>query len=307
MTSQSELFTMHRARIEARLSELMPPSATDSLQAAVRHSLLAPAKRVRALLMMIAAKELDGREERCLDLACSVEMIHAASLILDDLPVMDNAETRRGLPANHRVFGEATAILSAIGLLNRSYGVAASACDLTVDQRVEAIDVLHWAVGFDGLVRGQQDDLGDGRSVMTPSELERMYARKTGALFAAAAECGAIVAGKSALRPAMRAFGLDLGIGFQVLDDVLDARSTCARAGKDVDQDTGRVTFTSFLGINGAAAMARSKIEAALLAACRAATSAGGDGRLFTLFASRLAGTFSDLMPEFTSQLAVSV
>jgi geranylgeranyl diphosphate synthase type II len=220
---------------------------------------------------------------------------------------MDDAETRRGLPANHRVFGEATAILAAVGLLNRSYGVAAAAEDLTLEQRVEAINVLQWAVGFDGLVRGQQDDLADARCTMTNGELERMYARKTGALFAAAAECGAIIAQKPTMRAAMRSFGLDLGVGFQVLDDVLDARSTSDRAGKDVDQDNGRVTFASLLGVNGAAALGRAKIESALMTACNAASIAGSDGRMFTAFAARLASAFSDLMPEFTTELVVNV
>jgi geranylgeranyl diphosphate synthase, type II len=219
---------------------------------------------------------------------------------------MDDAETRRGLPANHRVFGEATAILAAVGLLNRSYGVAAAAQGLSLEQRVAAVDVLHWAVGLDGLVRGQQDDLADARATMTPMELERMYARKTGALFAAAAECGAIAAQKPALRAAMRGFGLDLGVGFQVLDDVLDARSTSDRAGKDVAQDKGRTTFASLLGVNGAAALARIKIENALTAACGASAAAGGDGHMFRAFAARLAGAFSDIMPEFRADLVVN-
>ncbi len=307
MSGQLEYFMKMRGRVEARLAELFPASsAGDPLQGSLRHSLLAPAKRVRAVLMMIAARELGGKEENALDLACSLEMLHAASLILDDLPAMDNAETRRGLPANHRVFGEATAILAAIGLMNQAYAVAAAAPGLSLEQRVAAIEVLTWAVGLDGLVRGQQDDLADARATMTPAELERMYARKTGALFAAAAECGAIVAKNSAARPAMRGFGLDLGVGFQMLDDVLDARSTCDRAGKDVDQDCGRTTFASLLGVKGAAALARAKIEGGVTSACVAARLAGGDGRMFTAFAARLAAAFSDLMPEFTGELAVN-
>ncbi|HZV21373.1 MAG TPA: polyprenyl synthetase family protein [Hyphomicrobiales bacterium] len=296
-----------RACVEARLSQLLPGNVSaDALQRALRYSLLAPAKRVRAVLMMITARELGGSEEKALDLSSSLEMIHAASLILDDLPAMDDAETRRGMPASHRVFGEATAILAAIGLLNRAYGVAAAAEGLTMDQRIAAIEVLHWAVGLDGLVRGQQDDLADARATMTAGELEKMYARKTGALFAAAAECGAIVAGKPLLRAAMRAFGLDLGVGFQMLDDVLDARATSERAGKDVDQDSGRTTFASLVGVNAAAALARAKIDGALEAARAAARSAGGDGGMFSAFAARLAGTFSDLMPEFSVALAVN-
>jgi geranylgeranyl diphosphate synthase type II len=307
MTAQLDYFAILRTRIEKRLSELVPTAAsTDKLQAALRHSLLAPAKRVRALLMMLTARELGGAGDHALDLACSLEMVHTASLIFDDLPAMDDAVTRRGLPANHIVFGEATAILAAVGLLNQSYGVAAASESLSLEQRVAAIDVLHWAIGLDGLVRGQQDDLADARATMSPSDLERMYARKTGALFAAAAECGAIAAKKPGLRAAMRSFGLDLGVGFQVLDDVLDARSTSDRAGKDVDQDSGRTTFASLVGVNAATSMARAKIESALAAGCRAAASVGGDGQMFRAFAERLAGAFSDLMPEFRAELAVN-
>jgi geranylgeranyl pyrophosphate synthase len=300
-------FAKLRARIEARLAELISPEVpAEPLEGALKYSLLAPAKRVRAVLMIVAARELGGKEEDALDLASALEMIHAASLILDDLPAMDDAETRRGLPASHRVFGEATAILAAIGLLNRSYGVAAAAERLSLDQRIAAIDVLQWAVGLDGLVRGQQDDLADSRASLTPAGLERMYARKTGALFAAAAECGAIIAKKPALRNVMRRFGLDLGVGFQILDDVLDARATADRAGKDVDQDNGRATFASLLGAGEAAALARAKIESALVAARAAAKSAGGDGHMFAAFAGRLASTFYDLMPEFPASLAAS-
>jgi geranylgeranyl pyrophosphate synthase len=307
MTGPLDQFTKLRARIEARLAELISPEVpAQPLEGALKYSLLAPAKRVRAVLMIVAARELGGKEEDALDLASALEMIHAASLILDDLPAMDDAATRRGLPANHRVFGEATAILAAVGLLNRSYGVAAAAEGLTLDQRIAAIDVLQWAVGLEGLVRGQQDDLADSRASLTPAELERMYARKTGALFAAAAECGAIIAEKPALRDVMRRFGLDLGVGFQILDDVLDARATADRAGKDVDQDNGRATFASLLGAGEAAALARAKIESALIAARAAAKSVGGDGHMFAAFAGRLASAFYDLMPEFPASVAAS-
>jgi geranylgeranyl pyrophosphate synthase len=307
MTGPLDQFAKLRASIEARLAELISPEVTaEPLEGALKYSLLAPAKRVRAVLMIVAARELGGKEEDALDLASALEMIHAASLILDDLPAMDDAETRRGLPANHRVFGEATAILAAVGLLNRSYGVAAAAEGLSLDQRIAAIGVLQWAVGLDGLVRGQQDDLADSRALLTTAELERMYARKTGALFAAAAECGAIVAEKPALRDVMRRFGLDLGVGFQILDDVLDARATADRAGKDVDQDNGRATFASLLGACEAAALARAKIESALIAARAAAKSAGGDGHMFAAFAGRLASAFYDLMPELPASVAAS-
>ncbi|WP_127077379.1 polyprenyl synthetase family protein [Rhodomicrobium lacus] len=307
MGGQLDVYMMLRAKIESRLAELVElDGPLDPLQGSLRHSLLAPAKRVRAVLTLVAARELGGRETDALDLACAVEMIHTSSLILDDLPCMDNAATRRGIPSNHRVFGEATAILASIGLMNRAYGVAAAAAKLSADQRAEAVGVLEWSVGLEGLVRGQHDDLADYRATMNEAQLETMYAQKTGALFAAAAECGAIVANNQAARPAMRKFGLDLGVGFQILDDVLDAHATSDRAGKDTSKDSGRTTFPSLLGVTEAAEIGRAKIEGGVGAAVAAAQAAGSDGRLFTAFASRLAEAFSELMPEFQGKLVVS-
>jgi len=307
MGGQLDTYMMLRAKIESRLAELVElDGPLDPLLGSLRHSLLAPAKRVRAVLTMIAARELGGKEGDALDLACAVEMIHTSSLILDDLPCMDNAATRRGIPSNHRVFGEATAILASIGLMNRAYGVAAVSPRLTCDQRTEAVGVLEWSVGLEGLVRGQHDDLADYRASMNEAQLERMYAQKTGALFAAAAECGAIVAKNQAARPAMRKFGLDLGVGFQMLDDVLDAHATSDRAGKDVSKDSGRTTFPSLLGVKAAAELGRIKIVGGVGAAVEAAEAAGSDGRLFKAFTSTLASAFEDLMPEFQGQLVAN-
>src|SRR5258708_26904789 len=125
MTVKLDYFEKLRARVEMRLGELVPTAVSaDPLKGAFRHSLLAPAKRVRALLMMITARELGGREENALDLACSLEMIHAASLILDDLPAMDDAETRRGLPPNHRGFRGATRSPGAHRFVHSAHGRA---------------------------------------------------------------------------------------------------------------------------------------------------------------------------------------
>ncbi len=304
--SSFDPFADRRSRVERRLDELVPASAPDDrITASIRHSLLAPAKRVRGVLALTATRELGGKESDTLDAACAIEMVHAASLILDDLPAMDNAQVRRGLPANHRVFGEATAVLAAIGLLNCAYSVVANTSSLGAAQRVSLTDVLSWSIGLDGLVRGQADDLADSRALLTDTELERMYARKTGALFAAAAECGAVLADRYELRGSMRRFGLDLGIGFQVLDDVLDAAGTAEQAGKDVALDANRATFVSVLGLKEAAAFGQRKIQSAVSQAQEAAQSAGGDGRQFVLFAARLAGAFSDIMPELGAQLAV--
>ncbi len=290
----------HRALVAERLEALLAQSGNgpDRLLRSMRHSLLAPAKRVRPLLTLIAAKELGGREDAALDLGCALEMVHAASLILDDLPAMDNADLRRGLPSNHRVFGDATAILAAIGLMNRAFGVAAECQHLPGPNRLEAVDVLHRAIGVEGLVGGQEEDLHDCRSYSSAQQLEAMYGRKTGALFAAAMELGAIAAGQSEARAPFALCGHDLGVGFQILDDVVDAQAEAGRAGKDVLKDRSRPNFASLLGAGSARARGQAKIEKAVAAATDLASRHGGTGRHLAAFTEHLMRAFSDVLDE---------
>ena len=192
-----ELTRKLRETVEARLAALTPPAdqSPADLHRAMRHTLLAPAKRVRAILAMLAARELGGTEIAALSSACALEMVHAASLILDDLPAMDDASLRRGLPANHKLFGEATAILAAIALLNRAYGVIAEDDTLSAAARVRLAGILSRSVGSEGLVAGQEQDLKWSSAKATRRDVELVHARKTAALFSAAAEMGAVVAG----------------------------------------------------------------------------------------------------------------
>jgi geranylgeranyl diphosphate synthase type II len=301
-TRSDDVFALRRQAVEARLAQLLP-SAHDTICQSIRHSLLAPAKRVRGVLALTATHALGREESAAHDAACAVEMVHAASLILDDLPSMDDAQTRRGLPTNHRIYGEATAILAAIGCLNEAYGVLAKSDAMSAEQKADIAATLSDAVGLDGLVKGQDDDLGKARADMGLSDLELMYARKTGALFAAAAECGAILAGRPQLRRVMRRFGYDLGTGFQVLDDVLDASATSESAGKTVSTDQNRKTFVNLMGARAAAAFGRKKIEDAV-AAAEAASSVGRQGQ-FALFAARLASSFAEIIPELSSELSI--
>jgi geranylgeranyl diphosphate synthase type II len=161
-----------RAAIETRLSELLPESGNerDLVALAMRESTLAPGKRMRPVLLVLAAEGLaennrdhDNQASRqAVDLGCAVEMIHAASLVLDDMPCMDNAALRRGQPTVHLKFGEDVAILTAIALLSRAFGVVATISDLAATTRTELVEVLANTVGMQGLVRGQFQDLRDG-------------------------------------------------------------------------------------------------------------------------------------------------
>ena len=240
---------MIRERVDRRLSELVPAESLppQRLHQSMRYSLMAPGKRIRPLITVLAATHLGGAEDAALDPACAIEMVHTASLILDDLPAMDNARLRRGKPANHVAFGEETALLAGVALLNLAFGVVGHAPHLDDDQRLAIVRLLSDSVGSNGMIAGQLSDLeGEGES---GGEVEQMHHQKTGSLFVAAAEAGARVAGVGSEGiEAMRIYGRDLGLAFQTLDDLLDASGSEAAIGKDGGQDAGTATFVSLLG-----------------------------------------------------------
>jgi geranylgeranyl diphosphate synthase type II len=244
-----------RAGVDRRLAELAPPvgSAPDRLVEAVRYCLLSPGKRFRPMVTLLAAAELGAPEGAALDVACAFEMIHAASLILDDLPSMDDAGLRRGLPTIHRAFDEATAILAGVGLLNQAYAVIAADRGLAAPLRAELAGRAAQAVGFSGLIAGQARDLFDRDQLRDPAALDRLNHEKTGVLIVAAAQGGAIVAGApEAAVEAMGVFARHIGLAFQIRDDLIDAQGSAEAAGKDVGKDAAMATVVSTLGPGGA-------------------------------------------------------
>ena len=256
-----------RRRINQRLAELVADETVDPrpLHESMRYSLLAGGKRIRPVLTIQVATDLGATEEAALDAACAVEMVHAASLILDDLPCMDDASLRRGQPANHLVFGEDTAILAATALLNRAFGVIAE-CDLLPAQtRLDLTRLLSDSVGSNGIIAGQFCDLqirqGHGDDV---ADLTEMYGQKTGALFVAALEAGALVAGvDDDWVQAVREYGVNLGLAFQLLDDLLDTFGSREDIGKDTGQDERKSTLASRLGAHGARQEVHRYVESA--------------------------------------------
>jgi geranylgeranyl diphosphate synthase type II len=248
-----------RTAIDERLGRLLPTAEThpERLHSAMRYSLLAPGKRIRPILAVSVATHFGVDQERVLDPACAIEMVHTASLIFDDLPSMDAATLRRGKPANHKVYGEDTATLAAVALMNRGYGVLAEAMGLDSAVRVELIALLCKAIGSDGVIAGQENDLHADRGGLDVVRLVRMHGQKTGALFVASAEIGARLAGlKGAELESIRGFSRNLGVAFQIHDDLLDLEGSRSSTGKDVGQDVNKITALSLMDPEHAGKMA---------------------------------------------------
>ena len=245
------------ATVEARLAALLPvAAATARVPLAMRSALLSPGKRLRPLLTLLTAWRLGADELAALDVACAVEMVHAASLIFDDLPCMDDAQERRGLPATHIAFGEEIATLAAIGLLNQAYAVIAQTEAVGAVARVEMIRVLTAAVGVDGLVAGQERDLRSDDCAASVADLDALNHQKTGALFLAAVRIGALVAGAQADETdALSRFATELGMAFQAADDLTDAENG--------EEDAGRSNLLTLLGRDGVRREAMRRLNAA--------------------------------------------
>lgn len=254
-----------RERVEARLARTVIGSAAvpANLRAAMEYALLAPSKRMRPVLLYLVAEPRPDQEEAALDLGCAVEMVHTASLILDDLPSMDDAQVRRDRPATHIAYGEATAILGAIALLTRAFGVIAE-LDAPPAIRSRLGAVLSEAAGQNGLVAGQEIDLNGRAGLVGEEQIENLNWLKTGTLFVAAAEMGAILRGLPEARiEAVRRFARHLGLAFQTADDLLDKLADPKDIGKDVLKDGDKATLVSLFGARRARLTCEQHLEAA--------------------------------------------
>jgi geranylgeranyl diphosphate synthase, type II len=254
MIAVPRFFADYQARVESELRRLVPPGG-DRVQEAMGYTLHAPAKRVRAVLTLLAAELCGGTAQRAVVAAAAIEMIHASSLILDDLPSMDNAAMRRGQPSSHVAFGESMAILAAFGLLERAFGSIAREYEPPAAAILASLQSE--AVGAEGLIGGQAADLLATESQISFEMLERIHRRKTGALFNAAATAGAVTAGGTPEAiSALQAFAKNLGLAFQIIDDLLDVEGDPEVTGKPVREDVKKTTFVSFSGPAGARQLA---------------------------------------------------
>jgi geranylgeranyl pyrophosphate synthase len=242
--------------VEARLSVLLSEKrGAERLNEAVRYSALGGGKRLRAYLALCFCALCGEAPEKALDYGCAIEMIHAFSLIHDDLPAMDNDDMRRGKPSNHKAFGEATAILAGDSLALDAFFIICRNEFCTPAQNEEAVIALSKHSGSLGMCAGQKIDLdGEGKS-LDIEELTRLVDLKTGALFSCACILGCIAASATEKqKSAAKEFGLLTGRAFQITDDLLDIHSTPEVLGKTVGKDieSEKSTFVSLLGEDGA-------------------------------------------------------
>ena len=261
--------------ITARLTDALlerllkaPPGLEARVYEAMRYSALAPGKRLRPLLVLAGAKLFGVARRSALQVAAAIEMVHAYSLIHDDLPAMDNSDLRRGRPTCHKEFDEATAVLAGDGLLTMAFE-ALSDPDTHGDSavRCELVSALAGAAGAAGMVGGQMIDLIAEKQRLDIGAITRLQRMKTGALIAFACESGAILA-KAApeLRMALRGYAHDLGLAFQIADDLLDVEGSADETGKPVRADAaaGKATFVSILGVERARAQAELLVSQAI-------------------------------------------
>ena len=245
-----------------------PPGLESRVYEAMRYSALAPGKRLRPLLVLAGARLFGVARQSALQVAAAIEMVHAYSLIHDDLPAMDNSDLRRGRPTCHKAFDEATAVLAGDGLLTMAFEVLAHR-DTHGDPavRCELVSALATAAGGAGMVGGQMIDLIAETQPLDIGAITRLQRMKTGALISFSCEAGAILAkAPHEPRTALRGYAHDLGLAFQIADDLLDVEGSAAETGKPVGADAtaGKATFVSILGVERARAQGELLIKQAV-------------------------------------------
>jgi farnesyl diphosphate synthase len=262
----AEAVQMTDAALEKLL--VVPPGLEARVYEAMRYAALAPGKRLRPFLVL-ASSDLFGVAQRCaLQVAAAGEMVHAYSLVHDDLPAMDDSDLRRGRPTCHKEFDEATAVLAGDGLLTAAFEVLADP-DTHGDPavRCELVGALAGAAGAAGMVGGQMIDLIAEHQTLDIGAITRLQRMKTGALIAFSCEAGAILAkAPHELRIALRGYAHDLGLAFQIADDLLDVEGSAEETGKPVGADiaSGKATFVSILGTTRAREQAERLIQQAM-------------------------------------------
>lgn len=272
---QSQLAPL-RLKVDEQLATYLAdtPGCPIRLAAAMRYCVLAPGKRLRPMLVLLAAEAVGGKLQTALPAACAVELIHGYSLIHDDLPAMDDDDLRRGLPTCHRQFDEATAILAGDALQALAFEIIAHEMPAAV--ALPCCQILSRASGRSHLVGGQADDLAaEGRFGSRPKSensvehLQSIHARKTGALIQACVRMGGVASGASVDHLEMLGlYGQSIGLAFQIVDDCLDVESTSEQMGKHTRKDSehGKLTYPALMGLEASRRWADQLIDQACLA-----------------------------------------
>ena len=245
---------LSRDRVEIALDASMGPERPESLRDAMRYSLLAGGKRLRPILCLAACELVGGSSELAMPTAVALEMIHTMSLIHDDLPAMDNDDLRRGRPTNHKVYGDAMAILAGDAMLSRAFEmVAVRSANVPADRLLRVVGELALVSGAPGLVGGQVVDLESEGQAVDLQTLEYIHLHKTAALLRACVVTGALIGGASDDQlEAMRTYANGIGLAFQIIDDILDVTASSEVLGKTAGKDllADKTTYPKLLGLD---------------------------------------------------------
>ncbi|MBW4492648.1 MAG: polyprenyl synthetase family protein [Oscillatoria princeps RMCB-10] len=257
-----------QAQVEAALERAIPVTYPEKIYEAMRYSLLAGGKRLRPILCLASCELAGGTPEMAMPTACALEMVHTMSLIHDDLPAMDNDDYRRGKLTNHKVYGENIAILAGDGLLTYAFEfIAANTKNVPADRVVRVIARLARAFGPAGVVGGQVVDLEwEGKPDVPVETLNFIHTHKTGALLEACVVCGALLAGAPADDlQRLSSYAKNIGLAFQIVDDILDITATTEKLGKTAGKDlqAQKATYPSLWGLEESRRQARQLIDAA--------------------------------------------
>ena len=256
-----DFFPADQAAIEAELERVLPPESAppQTIHRAMRYSVFAGGKRIRPILCLEAARIFSANLEGAIRAGCALELIHTYSLIHDDLPALDNDDLRRGKPTNHKVFGEAMAILAGDGLLTLAFETLANA-PIEPARRVRILSEIGAAAGtIRGMVGGQVADVEAGGKAIDAATLEYIHRSKTAALIRGAIVAGAIAGGAPDTDvERLRRFGDLIGWAFQVVDDILDVEESSAALGKTAgkDQEQHKATYPALYGLDQSRAIA---------------------------------------------------
>ena len=269
----SECYPEYCSMIEAALPQYLPPVTLPQGKVceAMAYSLLDGGKRIRGCLTLAMCELCGGEVQSALPLACAVEMVHAYSLIHDDLPCMDNDDLRRGKPSCHIKFGEGTALLAGDALLTHAFSAASDAYfngTLPAETVLRCVNQLSRAAGVEGMIGGQVIDTAPEEVPMTPEQLEAMHGMKTGALIRSAAVLGCLAAG-APRDVVMQAdlYAAKIGLAFQIVDDILDVTEESEKLGKSTsDADNNKTTYITLYGVEKAREMVRRLVLEADLA-----------------------------------------
>ncbi|MEJ2232702.1 MAG: polyprenyl synthetase family protein [Syntrophobacterales bacterium] len=260
-----------RLMVEEALEVALPKQAGPESRVveAMRYSLFARGKRLRPILCLAASEAVGGQTESAMPAGCALEMIHTYSLIHDDLPAMDDDDLRRGKPTNHKVFGEAIAILAGDALLTEAFVLLSDYNSLLPERALQVVGVIAEAASYRGMVGGQVVDMLSQNKRADLETVQQMHSRKTAALIAAATESGALAGkGSEAEVTALARYGRSIGLAFQIADDILDIEGDTEILGKTTgaDEARGKVTYPAAVGLERSRQAASEMVKDALAA-----------------------------------------